>query len=179
MAVVGMIKDATMGKDVRPTVDYLNEAYPRSYRQWFESLYRDKYYYLGDAELMRAAFILDLACYFIGPVRLVYTNGDYEFTRMPYDGPAGKAFARFMSFYNRRLATLAQKRLAKGTYGATNLGHDYVLRRSFSADMSVLRLLIKGLAVWGRAEWRTWIGGRAQPQKSIPASVESAQPAAL
>jgi len=44
-----------------------------------------------------------------------------------------KAFARFMSFYNRRLATLAQKRLANGTYGAANLGHDYVLRRSFSA----------------------------------------------
>lgn len=179
MAVVAMIKDATMGKDVRPTVDYLNEAYPRSYRQWFDSLYRDKYYYLGDAELMRAAFILDLACYFIGPVRLVYTNGDYEFTRMPYDGPAGKTFARFMSFYNHRLSILAQKRLANGTYGATNLGHDYVLRRSFSADMSVLRLLLKGLGVWWLAEWRTWIGGRAQPQKSMPEPVESAQPAAL
>jgi len=164
MAVVAMIKDATMGKDVQPTIDYLNEAYPRSYRQWFESLYKDKYHYLGDAELMRAAFFLDLACYFIGPVRLVYTNGDYEFTRMPYDGPAGKTFASFMSFYNRRLVALAKQRVAKGTYGACNLGHDFVLRRSFSADMSVLRLLVEGVAIWWRAEWRTFFSRAAQPQ---------------
>jgi flavin-dependent dehydrogenase len=155
VAVVQMIKAANDGQCTKATVDYLNEAYPRSYRQWFDSLYKDKYHYLGDAELMRAAFLMDLACYFIGPVRLVYGNGDYEFTRMPYDGPAGKAFAAFMAFYNRRLSQLAIRRQAKGSYGNTNLGHDYVLRRSFSADFDAMRLLLKGVFVWWRAEIRT------------------------
>jgi flavin-dependent dehydrogenase len=172
IAVVAMIQAATSGADIQPTIDYLNEAYPRSHRQWFDSLYRDKYYYLGDAELMRAAFLLDLACYFVGPVRLVYDHGDYEFTRMPYDGPAGKAFARFMSFYNRRLSTLARRRLANGTYGACNLRHDFVLRRSFSADTGALRLLLDGLLVWARAEWRTFLSPKAKP--AMPAHTTGA-----
>jgi hypothetical protein len=63
-----------MGEDVSATMDYLKGAYKRSYRLWFESLYKGKYNYMGDAELMRISFLMDLATYFVGPVRLVYDH---------------------------------------------------------------------------------------------------------
>ncbi len=53
---------------------------------------------MGDADCMNAAFLMDVAAYFIGPVRLVYENTVEEFSLMPYDGPAGKFFAEFMAF---------------------------------------------------------------------------------
>ena len=45
--------------------------FARSYRGWFEALYKDKYHYLGDKELMTAAFLMDLGLFFFGPVRSV------------------------------------------------------------------------------------------------------------
>ena len=44
----------------------LNERFSRSYRGWFEALYKDKYHYLGDKELMTAAFLMDLGLFFLG-----------------------------------------------------------------------------------------------------------------
>ena len=35
-----------------------NQQYPVTYRYWFETLYKDKYYYMGDADLMSAALLL-------------------------------------------------------------------------------------------------------------------------
>jgi flavin-dependent dehydrogenase len=172
-AVTQMIKRATMGEDVSETLDYLKNAYQRSYRYWFEALYKDKYEYMGDAELIRIAFIMDLGTYFVGPVRLVYDNLEYEFTRLPYDGPAGTFFARFMAFYNRRLIAMARKRLTKGTYGAWNNGMDLTLSQSYSPNFTALRFLRWGIRLWLMAELRTIFG---KPKPAM-ASAEAAMPA--
>ncbi|MCB1277474.1 tryptophan 7-halogenase [Prosthecobacter sp.] len=156
-AACELVKKNLAGEDTQAITDYLNMAYPRSWRIWFEALYKDKYAYMGDAELMNAAFLLDLATYFIGPVRLVYAHPDYEWTRMPYDGPAGTLFGNFMAFYNRRLASLAQERMRKGIYGRCNNGHVWLPRQSFSPDTSAVRLLWDGLKVWLKAEITTWL----------------------
>lgn len=163
-AVTQMIKKAHMGEDVSAIQDYLMGAYKRSYRLWFESLYKGKYEYLGDAELVRISFIMDLGTYFVGPVRLVYETPDYEWTRLPYDGPVGNIFARFMTFYNRRLHVMAKKRLAKGTYGAWNNGMDLTIGQSYSPNLTALRFLRWGIRLWLTAELRT-IFGRA---KAVP-----------
>ena len=133
---------------------YLNEAFPLSMRRWFTSLYKDKYYYIGDAELMRIAYLLDLATYFAGPVRLVYTDPELEFTRMPFHGPVGGHVAKFMSFYNRRLKVLAQHRISKGTYGARNTGERLLIISGFTPTRKPSIHLIRGLAFWLRAEIR-------------------------
>ena len=44
---------------------YYNEQYPVTYRRWFDSLYKDKYYYMGDADLMSAALLLDVSSYYV------------------------------------------------------------------------------------------------------------------
>lgn len=166
-AVTQVILKAHMGEDVTERVDYLKTAYKRSYRLWFESLYKGKYHYMGDAELMRIAFIMDLATYFVGPVRLVYDSPEYEWTRLPYDGPAGTFFAKFMAFYNRRLKAMADKRRAKGTYGAWNTGMDLTLGQSYTPDFATFfRFLRWGLRLWLMAEWRTRFG-KPMAQKTM------------
>lgn len=156
-AATELVKKNLMGEDTQMITDYLNMAYPRSWRIWFEALYKDKYNYLGDAELVLPAFLLDLATYFLGPVRLVYSNPSYEWTRLPYDGPAGTFFGKFMAFYNRRLARLAELRVRKGIYGRRNLGQFWAPRQSFSPDASVMWLLWDGLKAWARAEITTFL----------------------
>ena len=37
----------------------------RSYWRFFEAVYRDKYYYMGEADLLSAAFLIDTAQYYI------------------------------------------------------------------------------------------------------------------
>ncbi len=172
-ATVAMLKKFFAGECIAAEREYLGTAYARSYRLWFEALYMGKYHYMGDAELMRVAFLLDLATYFIGPVRLVYTDPEYEWTRLPYDGPAGTAFARFMSFYNRRLKHLAQKRLEKGIYGAKNLHTPYVLMESFTASFRAFRFIRIGVLAWLKVELSTWW---ARPQKAMAKAQPVMQP---
>lgn len=97
-----------------------NERFSFCYRAWFESIYRDKYYYLGDAELMAAAFLHDIASYHLGPVRQVYSDPAKQFDYFPFDGVPGKVVAKLMTFFNRRLVVLAKKKLAAGVYGDRN-----------------------------------------------------------
>lgn len=175
-AATDLVKKNLMGEDTQMITDYLNMAYPRSWRIWFEALYKDKYYYLGDAELMNAAFLLDLATYFIGPVRLVYSNPCYEWTRMPYDGPAGTFFGRFMALYNRRLAKLAEDRVRKGMYGRHNNGHFWAPRQSFSPDTGVMWLLWDGVKAWIKAEVSTRLAS-TPAQAPVPEARPTAEPA--
>ncbi len=66
-AVTSMLKKDFRGECIAAEKAYMGEgAYGRSYRYWFEALYKGKYHYMGDAELMWAAFLMDLATYFIG-----------------------------------------------------------------------------------------------------------------
>ena len=144
------------GSDVTPDVEAYAKGYQESYHRWFESLYKDKYHYLGDAELMYAATLMDVGFYFWGPVRLTYENHAKELALMPYNGPAGKMVARVMRTYNRRLSTLARRRLACGMYGHKNLDHHFLYRESFLPSHKVLGLIYCGMKQWLKCELSTW-----------------------
>ncbi len=132
-----------------------NHVFAQSYQRWFNGVYRNKYQYLGDLDLMHAAFLLDISAYFIGPVRAVYHDTDREYSTMPYDGTGGAIFARFMRFYNRRLELIARKRLMAGTYGKNNLKHRHLIRVPFEPNMKAVRHLIGGMKVWLKLEMET------------------------
>jgi flavin-dependent dehydrogenase len=178
-AVTEMLRRGFKGEDVSATHEYLKGAYKRSYRLWFESLYKNKYHYMGDAELVRIAFIMDLGTYFLGPVRLVYEDPEYEFARLPYDGPEGNVFAKFMSFYNRRLAAMAKKRLEKGTYGAWNRGMDLTLGQSYSPNLTAFRFLRWGTRLWLMAELRTFFARPKKQSQTMPQAEESMRTAGI
>lgn len=140
------------GECVKECIAKHDVQYRQSYHRWFKSLYLNKYQYLGDSELMRAAFLLDLSTYFVGPVQLVYKYTNKEFSHMPYYGPVGGAFAKFMAFYNRRLEIIARKRLAKGSYGQHNVDHSYFIRKSFEGSPLAFGHLFRGVRTWLKLE---------------------------
>jgi flavin-dependent dehydrogenase len=149
--VADLLARSLAGEDVSESLAYYNEQYPVTYRLWFETLYKDKYFYMGDAELMAAALLLDVGTYFIGLVVPVYKDPEREFLRLPFEGKAGRVFGEMMKFYNRRLVTLAKRRLAKGCYGRRNAGWRE-LYDGFVPDRRVGKLIRKGLFHWWRAE---------------------------
>lgn len=133
-------------------IAHRNKEFVRSYFDWFNALYKDKYWYIGDAEIMHAAFLMDIGTYFIGPVRGVYTDEDLEFGNMPYNGRIGHGFAVFMAFYNRRFVKLAKKKIAANRYGDKNLDESYLIFNSFNPDPSAMKHIFKGLKIWLKLE---------------------------
>ena len=149
--VADMIARSLKGEEVAESIRYYNEQYPITYRAWFETLYKDKYFYMGDAELMSAALLLDVGTYFVGLVIPLYKNPEREFLHLPFEGTSGRIVAGMMSFYNRRLVALAERRMATGTYGRRNAGWRE-LYDGFVPDSRVWKLVRKGLFRWWRAE---------------------------
>lgn len=149
--VAEVLARSLAGEDVSAALAYYSEQYPVTYRLWFETLYKDKYFYMGDAELMAAALLLDVGMYFIGLVIPVYKDPEREFLHLPFEGTPGRIVGAMMKFYNRRLVALAKRRLAKGCYGRRNGGWRE-LYDGFVADRRVAKLIRKGLFHWWRAE---------------------------
>ncbi|MBV8899674.1 MAG: NAD(P)/FAD-dependent oxidoreductase [Verrucomicrobia bacterium] len=152
-AAVDLVTEALSGRDVSARRDAYNRSYQEQFRTWFEGVYKDKYYYMGDAELMTIAFLFDVGCYFMGPVRQVYRRCPKRYTIFPYTGPIGSTVGRFMRFYNRRLAVIAKRRRAAGVYGPANLDRRLLLP-GFSPDHTSFKFIRLGLRKWLRAEWQ-------------------------
>jgi flavin-dependent dehydrogenase len=161
------------GEDVSELLRHYNEQYPIMYRSWFETLYKDKYYYMGDAELMSAALLLDVASYYFGLVIPAYKDPEKAFLQLPFRGRPGRIAATMISFYNRRLVRLAKRRLATGHFGKHNAGWRE-LYDGFVPDWRVTKLLRKGLFRWWKAELTNlrlmFASPRAAEAKANPAA---------
>ena len=145
-SVASRVADACEGKaiDVR---DY-NRRFAFSFQSWFDCIYRDRYHCLGDAELMAAAFLMDVAAYHLGPVKQVYSDSAAMFGKFPFDGIAGRIAAKLLAFYNRRLVAIARKRIAAGTYGARNSGWRLLVPGFTHEARHSGRLLLSGIRRW-------------------------------
>ena len=151
-AVYEIVLEHLRGVNAPEKVEIYKRRFQTSYRRWFEALYKDKYRYLGDAELMYAAFLMDIGAYFVGPVRLVYDAPEKEYPLLPYHGFIGALFARFMRFYNKRLAKIAEKRRAAGVYGKSNYRRRLLVGRGFSPGFGSFLLMMRGVGVWVKCE---------------------------
>jgi flavin-dependent dehydrogenase len=145
--VFEILAEALAGKDVSIASRRYNELYLTQFHTWFEGVYKDKYYYLGDAELMTVAFYLDISAYFIGPVRQAYSKHPRRYSALPYAGPIGQAVGHFMRCYNRRLAAIAKRKVAAGTYGLANLDWRLFLP-GFSPGPGSLKFMFTGIRKW-------------------------------
>ena len=136
----------------RMLADY-NRRFQFCFRSWFECIYRDKYFYLGDSELMAAAFLMDVATYHLGPVTQVYRDPATMFSQFPFDGRPGRIASRLISFYNRRLSHLARKKMEAGKYGEKNAGWRLLIG-GFTPEPKVSgRLLFDGIGRWLKMEF--------------------------
>lgn len=132
----------------------INHRFATSYRAWFDGLYKDKYHYLGDSELMRAAFLMDLGLFFFGPVRSVVECARTGFARFPFDGPVDGMVGRFMKFYNARLAALGRARHDRGGFDRANVDSRFLVK-GFEPNANAWKMVAKGARVWIAAEIRT------------------------
>jgi flavin-dependent dehydrogenase len=167
MVSTDIIERGLNGEDTAFKVARYNEEFQSSYSRWFHALYKDKYAYLGDMDLMWPAFLLDIGTYFLGPVRFVYDQPKIEWYNLPYHGGAGKFFANFMALYNRRLVAIAEKRQAAGVYGMNNLKRRKLVGQGFSPDFNVFKLIRQGVAAWLKLEWHALWLPKPEP-KSAP-----------
>jgi len=155
-----------------------NRRFAYCFRAWFEAIYRDKYYYMGDGELMRASFLLDIGSYHLGPVREVFGCSS-RFSEFPFHGRPGRIVASLLAFFNRRLVFIARKKRRAGTWGDRNADWRFLIG-GFLPDASSLRLFLKGVGYWLVAEARAWnlpppIEERAQPIRTpMPGSTKAA-----
>ncbi|MBV9008763.1 MAG: NAD(P)/FAD-dependent oxidoreductase [Verrucomicrobia bacterium] len=174
--VAAMLARSIRGEEVRALIEYYNEQYQVTYRSWFDSLYRDKYFYMGEGDLMAASLLLDVSSYYIGVVRNVYRNAESAFERLPFEGRPGRVAATFMKFYRERLVKIARRRAAAGQLSRINHGWRE-LYDGFVPDFRLRKQFTQGLLRWWRAELGNLFLRRRQPEPS-PGRV-TAQPAEL
>jgi flavin-dependent dehydrogenase len=146
---LGRIKAEARGE--RVDLAEINRRFRESTDTWFRALYLDKYFYLGDAELMSAAYQMDISLFYLGPVREITVAREHDLDCLPFNGPVDRRVGRLMKFYNRRLAAIARKRLAAGCYGRRNSGWRE-LGDGFVPDERVARSLWRGVRRWLGAE---------------------------
>jgi hypothetical protein len=170
--VADLLARSLGGGDVTDQLRYYNEQYPTTYRYWFESLYKDKYYYMGDADLMSAALLLDVSSYYLGLVRGVYRDPECGFLNLPFTGFAGRFARNTMSFYGRRLVALANRRWATGYYGKRNAGWRE-LYDGFIPDTRIRKQIRRGLLRWWKCELIN-LGLMFRGRTAIPANEASA-----
>lgn len=166
-ATAALVDGSLRGKPKAPRLARHNRDFALSYQRWFDAVYRDKYAYMGDHQLMTLAFRLDLGFYYLGVVAPSFRHGAAAFTTPSFSAPTSAPFARFMAHYNRRLAAIARARTARGSWGASNHGR-YVGFRSYELTWTLPLRIMVAIGAYARLElregWRTWFN----PPRPVP-----------
>lgn len=170
---VDVIAAHRRGADVAPLLAAYQRDFTDSYRLWFEAIYRDKYAYLGDFELMRVAFPLDVGAYYLGVASQPYRRGAAGFREPVFTTTGGRVVQRLMRAYHTRLVALARARRRRGVLGRANAGRRKLLN-GFSFGPSGAWPLIRALGAWARLElaegWRAWPARPAEPAQAASAA---------
>ncbi len=136
-----------------------NRDFSRSHRSWFEAIYKDKYEYMGEWDLMSLAFRLDLGMYYLGIVSQPFKFGPSALLSPPFSVAVSRPVFHLMRAYNRRFASIARRRRRDNVLGKTNCGNRCLIP-GFTLDRSDVTRLLGALAKWGWMEmtegWRSW-----------------------
>jgi len=147
------------GRPAKARVARYQERFSLCYDRWFRALYRDKYFYIGDHELMTLAFRLDLGTYYLGVLSQPLKYGE-ETLSVPAFARRGSGLAAgLIGLYNRRFSEIARGRMVRGTWGRRNHGQ-YFPFVSYQIDKRLFWRVVWALGLWMILEfkegWRTW-----------------------
>ncbi|MEI6491102.1 MAG: NAD(P)/FAD-dependent oxidoreductase [Verrucomicrobiota bacterium] len=155
-----VITESFRGTAVPELIASHNRDFTVSLRRWFVALYKDKYEYLGEFDLMSLAFRFDYSLYVWGVVEQVFTLGDEAFLSPPFSPPSGRMFALFMGSYNRRFAAIARRRRRLGRLGRKNSNRRF-LSPGYTINRGNMLQLLPMLLAWAKLEltegWRSWL----------------------
>ncbi|HEY3492186.1 MAG TPA: tryptophan 7-halogenase, partial [Solirubrobacterales bacterium] len=147
---VEIVKAQTEGQDVQARIAEHNETFLRSYRRFFDSIYKDKYFYMGEHDLLSASFLIETAQYYIFVVTPAYrVMGKFHW--MPVLGPKPAFFSyHLMRIYNRRFKKITLARREMGEAGLRNDGRR--VKALFNLSFAPFRMAGRGLRIWMAAE---------------------------
>jgi len=180
---VELVSTQVSQQDIAPMIARLNQQFSRSYVRWSNAIYHEKYYYLGEFDLMSTAFLLDLGLYYMGVVNQPFKRGRISFLEPVFSTGPSTPFYLLMRFYTRRLARIAEDRHARGVLGKTNAYRRFLFG-GYTLAKSSSRHVLTGLLRWGWLEvtegWRTWFKARAAATKTatmpaVPVPVPSTE----
>jgi flavin-dependent dehydrogenase len=161
-----------------------NDTFRQSLPKWFEGIFRDKYVYMGDYDLMRVAFLIDIGLYYFGLIAPPYQRGRQTILDGMFYPPAAQPFYWFMRWVNHRMTSMAVVRRRRGTFGKNNTGRRMLIG-GFAFDVSIAKAV--GRALWGMLKlevtegWRCWRPARdahgsvvlPHPPATIPAATRT------
>src|SRR6185503_16987875 len=196
VAAVELICAQQAGQPLAPLLERHNRDFTRSYQRWFQAVYQDKYEYLGEYDLMRLAFLLDLGLYYLGVVSQPFKMGPEAFQTPIFSNSPSMPFYYLIRLYSRRFARIAQNRrngfesarrptdpglaVAGPSNGYSsgmtmkNMGRRFMFGGYTFAPVAA-RHVIKALMNWGWLEltegWKTWFRNvpvRASIEEQLP-----------
>jgi flavin-dependent dehydrogenase len=172
-ATVEIIKKDATQMDVAPLIAEHNATFLRSYWRFFRAIYKDKYYYMGESDLLSASVLIDTAQYYLFVVMPAYRVMK-KFHWMPVLGPK-PAFVSYhlMRFYNSRFKAIAEARRALGVAGELNDRRR--IKLYFNLELAPLRMVFRGLKLWLYAELRL-VASRLRGRKQVNEPVTAPAP---
>ncbi len=154
-----LITKQRSGVEIQPLLAKHNRDLEVCYSRWFDALYRNKYEYLNEFDLLDLAFRLDLSLYYWGVVEPIYATGEIAFLAPPFSPPSGRIFAALMGKYNQRFAAIARRRRRFGQSGRRNDNRRKLIA-GFTLGRADTRRIFPMLASWAMLEikegWRSW-----------------------
>ncbi|TLD69115.1 NAD(P)/FAD-dependent oxidoreductase [Phragmitibacter flavus] len=172
-----LIAQQRNGKPMTELIVKHNRDFRVCYDRWFRSLYKDKYDYIGEYDLLKLAFRMDLGLYYQGVVEPPFNEGIEALTMPPFSPPSGRLFAALMSTYNARFAKIARRRRRLGMLGKANKGNRFLLKGYTLArsDMWQILGLLRQWAVLELKEgWKSW-GREPEVARSAGAAREKSE----
>jgi len=152
-------------------VERHNRGFCASYDRWFRAVYKDKYEYMGEFDLMRLAFVLDIGLYYTGVVAEPYRKGATAFQTPVFALDSSRPFSWLMATYNRRFAAIARERRRRGVRGRTNANRRYLFP-GFSFSLPTHLRIARALFGWAALEltegWRSWFRSPSPASRPTP-----------
>jgi hypothetical protein len=159
MSAARLILTQQKGEPVARLIEEHNRKFSNSYRRWFRGIYKDKYEYMGEFDLMRLAFVMDIGLYYTGVVSQPYRRGPESYYEPIYSTVPSLPFYWLMRTYNRRFAAMARDRRRRHARGMKNAGRRFLVP-GFAFSLPTQVRIVRALAEWAVLEivegWRTW-----------------------
>ena len=137
--------------EMETAYDEHNRCYDRYFHYFYEAIYRDKYYVMGDYDTMTTGFLLDTAAYYFAAIIPLYRWRHARLGLPPFYEDGAEIGYYPIRFYNRRLIAIAKRKKALGIYGNHNAGRRPVFV-GFSVRSAAAVMLAHGLVRWAKAE---------------------------
>ncbi len=158
-SAVELITKQQSGASVGEEIARYNRDFAVSYKHWFTAIYRGKYEYVGEFDLLSLAMTLDLGFYYLGIASQPYLRGEKALLVPPFSEAVSRPFYYLIHTYNRRFAQIARRRRRRKALGGSNRGKRCLIA-GFTLSPTDVGLIVRALMSWVWLEltegWHTW-----------------------